>query len=279
MRRPLTVAQLRNLARRVAQGERSEQDRELVAEDLVALGYDRSGAQRIVTLLSQTEQLSWYVTKGKRKGCYPVTRVSQGYPRRLRQKLGLDAPGCLWAKGDIRLLEETSVSLVGSRELERENENFAKELGKQAALQGYVLVSGNARGADRTAQDACLAHGGKVICVVADELGEQPEKENVLFLSEEGFDLPFSAPRALSRNRIIHSLSERTFVAQCTYGRGGTWNGTAHNLQKMFSQVFCFRDGSDAVRELCQRGAEQIFTEDLQNIQALPMHIKSLIDQ
>lgn len=279
MRRPLTVAQLRTLAKRVTQAEKPAGDRELAVEDLVKLGYDRPGAARIVNLLSQTQQLSWYVTKGKQKGCVPVTRVSEAYPGRLRRKLGLDAPGCLWAKGDMGFLEEKSISLVGSRELKGDNREFARQAGIQAARQGFVLVSGNARGADRTAQEACLAHGGKVICVVADCLAEHPAKENVLYLSEEGFDLPFSAARALSRNRIIHSLSERTLVAQCTYGKGGTWDGTLRNLQKDLSRVFCFGDESAAVRELCQRGAERIETAQLQNIDALPMHIKSLIDQ
>lgn len=278
-RRPLTGPQLRNLTRRVALGEKPWEERELTEEDLVRLGYDRPGARRIVTLLSQTQQLSWYVTKGKQAGCIPVTRVSQAYPLRLRKKLGLDAPGCLWAKGDIALLEQKCVSLVGSRDLREENADFAWEAGVQAARQGFVLVSGNARGADRTAQEACLAAGGKVICVVADTLADHTERENVLYLSEEGFDLGFSAARALSRNRIIHSLSERTLVAQCTYGKGGTWNGTIRNLQKTLSRVFCFDDGSEASRELCQRGAEQITIGDLQNIDALPMHIKSLIDQ
>ena len=87
------------------------------------------------------------------------------------------------------------VALVGSRELREENWKFAAEVGRQAALQGYVLVSGNARGADRTAQEACLAAGGKVICVVADDLWKQPLRENILYLSEDDFEEGFSAQR------------------------------------------------------------------------------------
>ena len=278
-RRPLTVAQLRTLAQRVARMDKPIGGRDLEAEDLVKLGYDRPGAQRIVTLLSQTDVLSWYVSKGKKQGCYPVTRVSEGYPHRLRQKLGLDAPGCLWAKGDVQMLEGKCISLVGSRELASENLDFARETGLQAARQGYTLVSGNARGADRTAQDACLAHGGRVICVVADALETHRIRENVLYLSEEGFDLPFSAARALSRNRVIHSLSPVTVVAQCTCGKGGTWSGTVRNLQKDFSQVYCFGDNSDAFRELCQRGAMPITKEDLQDLDSLQVNILPLTDQ
>ena len=160
----LTQAQLRNLSRRV-NGAKRQPDRELEERDLLALGYDREMARRITQLLSDEDQLSWYLRKGKRAGCLPVTRISGAYPNRLSSKLGLDAPGCLWAKGDLSLLEKPAIALVGSRELRKENAAFAREAGRQAALQGYVLVSGNARGADRTAQDACLAAGGRVISI------------------------------------------------------------------------------------------------------------------
>ena len=74
--------------------------------------------------------------------------------------LGDDAPGCLWAKGNLELLSRPMISLVGSRDIMPRNLEFARELGRQAALQGFVLVSGNARGADRAAQSACLEAGG-----------------------------------------------------------------------------------------------------------------------
>ena len=172
-RKVLTVAQLRKLAQRVSLSKRMPADREMIPEDLLQLGYSRQEAERILNLLSQTEQLSWYVQKGERKGCRPITRVSECYPLQLRKRLGLDSPGCLWAKGDLSLLQTPMVALVGSRDLRRENLEFAREVGKQAALQGITLVSGNARGADQEGQSACLEHGGSVISVVADEL-EKP---------------------------------------------------------------------------------------------------------
>jgi DegV family protein with EDD domain len=57
----------------------------------------------------------------------------------------------------LEILKSPGISLVGSRDLNPINEEFAREAGKQAALQSYTLVSGNARGADKTAQNACLA--------------------------------------------------------------------------------------------------------------------------
>lgn len=278
-RRPLTVAQFRTLTIRARGMRKSGQERELTQEDLLQIGCDRGAARRILNLLSQQEQLQWYLEKGKRNGCRPITRVSQGYPDRLRRALGMDAPGVLWVKGDTQLLQSPAISLVGSRELGKENREFACEVGKQAALQGFSLVSGNARGADRAAQDSCLAHGGRVISVVADALQGHPAVQNVLYISEDGFDLDFSAHRALQRNRIIHSLGGRVFVAQSRLRRGGTWSGTQRNLQKGWCPVFCLLDGSEASRELERMGAVLICKGDLHDIASLKPNIMTFLDQ
>jgi predicted Rossmann fold nucleotide-binding protein DprA/Smf involved in DNA uptake len=274
-RKPLTVAQFRELTKRARNMERPQAPREMTEEDLIALGCSRSFAQRVLELLSQKEQLHWYLQEGKRSGCVPITRVTDGYPQAVRRGLSLDAPGVLWAKGDLSLLDTPMISLVGSRELKEENRAFAEEVGKQAAMQGYTLVSGDARGADRAAQQCCLENGGKVISVVADDLQKYPPQKNVLLLSEEGFDLGFSPQRALQRNRVIHCLGSRTFVAQCRLAKGGTWDGTAKNLKNGWSPVFCFRDESPASFELAQMGAVLVDLTDLQDISNLqPMEMK-----
>ena len=276
-RKPLTVAQFRNLAMRVTQMEKPKQSRELTEDDLVALGYDRQTALRMITLLSEYDRLSSYINRGSRQDCYPISRVSEAYPEAVRKRLGLDAPGCLWAKGDVSLLRMPAVSLIGSRELSDANRHFAEAVGREVAKQSFVLVSGNARGADRAAQQACLDNGGSVISVVADELEKYPLVKNVLYLSEDSFDLPFSAMRALSRNRVIHTLGYITIVAQCNGKNGGTWDGTLKNLQNNWSPVFCYSDGGTTVLELEQLGATLIAPEDLSDLCALQPNIKSLL--
>ncbi len=278
-RKPLTVAQLRNLARRMRVAERSEQDRELSEEDLIACGYSRQASAHILQLLSQEEQLSYYLQKGKKAGCVPLTRVNGAYPAAIRRCLGDDSPGVLWVKGNAALLKEPCIALVGSRDLNDANSVFASRVGEAAAKQGYTLVSGNARGADRTAQESCLGSGGNVICVSAETLSEHDERENVLYLSEDSFDAPFSPARALSRNRVIHALARKTFVAQARLGGGGTWDGTVRNLRGNWSEVFCYNDGSAAARELSQLGAELIGTEQLADIWALRTKHTTLFDQ
>ncbi len=268
-RRIMTVAQLRTLAKRARAMEPPEEQRDMCPEDLAAMGYDRPEAERILRLLSQQDQLDWYLHKAAKHGCVPITRVSEIYPAVLHRSLGLDCPGVLWGKGDLSLLGKPAVSLVGSRDLAPENRDFAAQAGKQAAMQGLVLVSGNARGADRQAQESCLMHGGSVISIVADRLQDCPERENLLYLSEDGFDLDFSSQRAISRNRIIHTMGRVVLVAQCHYQKGGTWTGTVQNLRHNWQPVFCFADGSPAVRELVEMGAQAIEPEQLADLRAL----------
>lgn len=275
-RKVLTVAQLRNLAGRIQGAVPPEENRSLTAADLTALGYGPEMAGRILSLLAEEELLERYLLRGKRMDCLPVTRVSEHYPVIVRQRLGLDSPGCLWVKGDPALLEAPGIALVGSRELRPENAAFAREVGRQAAVQGLVLVSGNARGADRTAQEACLEAGGRVVSIVADELERCPLHSRITYVSEDGFDLGFSAQRALSRNRVIHALGRMAFVAQARLGRGGTWDGVTRNLRLNLSSVACFRDGSDAMQELEQMGAFLVGAEDLRDLSALVQSTQSI---
>ena len=275
-RRPLSTAQLRNLADRIQNAELPKEDRNLISSDLVALGYGWDMAQRIVDLLADEEPLDHYLHRGQKLGCVPITRVSEGYPLILRKRLGLDSPGCLWCRGEVSLLNTPAIALVGSRELAEPNRAFAEAVGRQAALQGLTLVSGNARGADRTAQESCLEAGGRVISVVADELHKHPIRENMLYVSEDCFDGEFSAQRAISRNRVIHALGRMVFVAQSSLHKGGTWDGTVKNLRFGWSSVGCFRDGSEASIQLEQMGAYLVDESDLQDLGQLPEETISL---
>lgn len=269
-RKPLTTAQLRTLADRMRSAPRFPEDRELLASDLTALGYRSDMALRILALLNEEDLLDHYLTRAARQGCVPVTRVSRDYPGILRQRLGLDSPGCLWAKGDVSILNTPAIALVGSRDLNPENKAFAEAVGYEAAVQGLTLVSGNARGADKTAQEACLAASGRVISIVADSLATHKERHNLLYVSEEDYEAEFSAQRALSRNRCIHALGRMVFVAQSGYQTGGTWDGTVKNLRFGWSPVACFRDGSEASVQLEQMGAYLVGTEDIKDFGTLP---------
>lgn len=268
-RKILTTAQFRTLSHRMKNAPGPEVDRELTPSDLQALGYGPWEARRIVELLSEEERLDRYVERAKQAGCGLLTLFSGRYPKELENRLGSDAPALLWYKGDTSLLSGPKIGLVGSRELYPENAAFARQAGMQAARQGFTLVSGNARGADRTAQEACLASGGRVISVVADLLTRHEPRENLLYICEDSFDLDFSASRALSRNRLIHAMGTATLVAQSSLKQGGTWDGSAKNLRFGWTPLLCFDDGADSTRLLERMGAELIGMEELDDLSSL----------
>lgn len=269
LRNPLTSAQFRTLSQRIKNSSRNSDCRDLAPSDFTAMGYGKKDAERILSLLDDTEVLEHYLSKGKDMHCHPLTRISPNYPHAFRAKLGTDAPPCLWYKGDCDLLTGPAIGLVGSRMLTPMNRCFAKTVGREAAKQGYTLVSGNAKGADRTAQDACILQGGRVISIVADALADKGKDKNILYLTEDSFDLPFSAIRALSRNRLIHTLGQCTLVAQCELETGGSWDGSVQNLRHSWGPLSCYNDGSSACAALQDRGANLIDLDELSDLKKL----------
>ena len=213
--------------------------------------------------------LDWYMEAAARAGCVALTPVSTGYPQLLWQRLKYSGPCCLWAKGNLDLLSRPAVAVVGSRDPKPAAVDFAVRAGQEIARQGYVLVSGNARGVDQLAQNACLEAGGSVISVVADTLYDKQPHDRLLFLSENDFDLDFSAGRALSRNHVIHAMGLLTLVSQCGAGRGGTWSGSYANLQNKWSPLACLDDGMQGTEMLRQLGAKLVTAQQLGNLRAL----------
>ena len=268
-RRPLTPPQLQRLAARVRLHPIPGADEEeLTPAHLFKLGCSHSEAEHIVSLLSETDRLSAYLDRAGALGLQCLTRANPRYPRRLMRALGDRAPSVLWFDGNLDLLQRTGLSLVGCRELRPENRAFAQAAGLQMARQGYVLVSGGARGADAAAQASCLTGGGQVIAVLAGPLTGASHR-NLLLCCEDSFDLPFSPARALSRNRLIHILGEKTLVAQAAFGSGGTWAGATENLRRGWSPVFCFTDGSPGAKALLERGATGVTISQLTDFSSL----------
>lgn len=265
----LSLAQARELSRRARAAGIGEEDplRDVTVKDVRRLGYSEYEAGHIVSLLGRERQLDGYLLAAEKAGVTVITRLDSRFPRRLREQLGTRCPAALFCRSDLRLLQRPCISVVGSRHLASPGAQFAAQAGRLAAKEGFTLCSGDAMGADRTAQEACLSNGGSVLIFPATELVYCPVRENVLYAAEGGFELGFSAQRALGRNRFIHAMGEKTLVAQTGFGKGGTWSGSLDNLQHEYSPLFVFDDGSEGARALCARGATPV--QALTSLQAL----------
>ena len=271
---PLGLKQFRKLSERVRNNLFFSPDKELTRSDFIDLGYDEEESKKIFELISRENSVRCELERLAGMGIFPLTRISTEYPKSILEKLGDSAPMVLFYAGNLDLLKNAAIALVGSREISVQGATFARTLGETAAKSGLTLVSGGANGADIIAQTAALANGGSVICFRPDglvnninKLSNEIAAGKLLVITERGADISFSSATAASRNRLIHCYSDRVFVAGSDYKKGGTWSGTETNLKKGYSKVYVFDDGSAGCSGLIGLGGEPIGLSDLDKIE------------
>lgn len=253
------------------------ENRDLQEQDLMRLGCNRETAKQILYRLEQQETLYSYLRNLRSRGIQVVTRLSPDYPQALRGKLGDRAPLVLYCAGNTELFSTECISLVGSRRLREKGKAFAARAGDEIAREGRTYCSGGAVGADSVGFYAAMKAKGCAVLFLADSLERAMDngdfrkplaESRLLLVSEFGYDQGFSTQRALSRNRLIHAMGEKTLVAQSDYGSGGTWNGTLENLRQGWSPVFmCNEEPEDGgTQGLIQRGAVPILTKELSEL-------------
>lgn len=160
-----------------------------------------------------------------------IKKIAPGqsdYPRLLSEIN--DPPQILRYDGDLSILAEPCIAVVGSRKCTKYGEAVAKRIAKRAAESGITIVSGMALGVDSAAHIGCLEAGGKTVAVMGcgldicypasnKRLMESIRKEGLL-LSEydnEALPKPYNFPR---RNRIISGLCASTVVVEAARESG-----------------------------------------------------------
>ncbi len=155
--------------------------------------------------------------------------TDERYPAQLRL-LESKAPKRLWCAGDISLLNERCVAVVGSRKPSHYGKWVAFGAGRLLAQNGIVTVSGMAMGCDEEAHKGALKGGGKTIAVLGCGIDicypkrSQALREDIiqngLVITEFPPGTPPLAVNFPQRNRIISGLSEITVVAEAALSSG-----------------------------------------------------------
>jgi DNA processing protein len=147
--------------------------------------------------------------------------LGQGlYPRLLAEME--DAPPLLIAKGAVGLLDRAAVAIVGARNASAAACRFARGLAYDLGQQGFVVVSGLARGIDSAAHDGALGTGTVGVIAGGIDVFYPPENEaRQKALYERGLvlaEMPLGIePRARHfpyRNRIIAGMTSGTVVVE-----------------------------------------------------------------
>ncbi len=133
-------------------------------------------------------------------------------------------PIILYALGDVSLLKEEGIAIIGSRETDEEYFKIGIELGKKLSKK-YVINSGLALGSDTSAHQGAMMGTRKTIAVLANgfntiypaankELAADIAKKGGLLITEYP---PFSQIRPYffaDRDRLQAALSKGTIVVQ-----------------------------------------------------------------
>jgi DNA processing protein len=172
-----------------------------------------------------------------------VSALCPEYPSRLCDLT--DAPGLFRVVGELPDLRR-AISIVGTRRADEEALDFAYDLGRNAALQGFVVVSGGAIGIDRAAHDGAIDGGGCTVVVLPTGLDAPYPRANhdlfsraveagcLLTEAEDGADA--QRGRFLTRNRLIAALGQSTVVVQAPSRSGAL--STARIARQLGRAVF-----------------------------------------
>ena len=149
-----------------------------------------------------------------------------GYPEALAQLA--DPPPLLALMGDVALLRRPMIAMVGARNASSLGTRMARRMAEELGQEGYVVVSGLARGIDTAAHHASIGTGTIAVmaggvdvvypvenAVLAQEIGEKG-----LRLSEQPMHLEPQARHFPRRNRIISGLAQAVVVVEAAAKSG-----------------------------------------------------------
>ncbi|MEG3900636.1 DNA-processing protein DprA [Microcoleus sp. B4-C5] len=224
---------------------------------------------RVSALLERGVMLSLAVEKWTNQGLWILGRSDSQYPKRLKQILKHLAPAILYGIGNIKLLGQGGLAIVGSRDVDEEGLDRTQRVAQICAEEEIQVISGGARGVDTAAMLSALEAGGTAVGVLADSLAASAvagkyragiKEGRLTLVSACDPNARFNVGNAMGRNKYIYALADRALVISCSVGTGGTWAGAVEALEKIKDvPVFVLDDAvPEGNRQLLKRGAQPL---------------------
>jgi DNA processing protein len=190
--------------------------------ELEGTGIQAVSAQSIATGKS-AELAREELAKAAALGMVVISSEDPCYPPRLKEIY--DPPVVLYVRGNIELLLQPGIAMVGTRHPTPYGSGMAERLACDLAAQGLVIISGMARGIDTASHRGAISAKGKTVAVFGTGVDVIYPKENSrlseqilalggAFISE--FPLgTFAAPQNFPiRNRILSGMSVGVLVVE-----------------------------------------------------------------
>ncbi|MGB3208729.1 MAG: DNA-processing protein DprA [Crinalium sp.] len=243
---------------------------------LAQINIDKLNSDRLMALLERGVMLSLAVEKWTSQGLWVIGRSDAEYPQPLKQKLRFSAPPIIYGVGNIELLSQGGLAVVGSRDVDEEGLNYTQKVVKTCAEQGIQIISGGARGVDLASMLGVLKAGGTAVAVLAESLVKAAvagkyraaiKEGKLCLISVYDPNVSFHVGNAMGRNKYIYALSDYALVVNSTIDQGGTWAGATEALEKIKDVPIFVRIQGNVPKgntELLNRGAKP-FPEEFEN--------------
>jgi DNA processing protein len=171
----------------------------------------------------------------QRDDIHVLTIFDDRYPKLLKETY--QPPWVLYVKGDLSLIaNERKLAVVGSRQATAYGKMAVQTLFPKLIENGFIIVSGLARGIDTISHETAITLGGKTIAVIAGGINHIYPKENIklattmmqsqLIISENP---PNTLPERWQfplRNRIISGISLGTLIIEAKRKSGSLITGS-----------------------------------------------------
>lgn len=267
--RPLSVSEYDKLECRL-RDDYSLQPADLLrpgADDLLHECRHGLNSARIRQLLGRGFLLTQVLEHWQARSVWVISRLDKDYPSRFLKRLGRLAPPVLYGCGDKSLLGNGGLAVVGSRKVGNGLKEYAKRIGRLAAVVQCTVISGGARGVDQAAMHGALTEGGTVVGVLADSLEraamdrgnrEALMSDRLVLISPYDPRAGFNVGNAMQRNKLIYGLADAGLIVESDYSKGGTWAGAVEQLEKLRCvPIYARIDGeiSKGISELQRKGA------------------------
>lgn len=192
-----------------------------------------------------------------------LIRGYRGYPEKLDEST--NPPLILYTKGNIKLLEEKSLCVIGTRRCSEYGRKIANEW-TAALCSKFVIVSGYATGIDTYAVESCIKAGGRAIIVLAcghnkfklPEYLKNVPQDRYLLISEYEPDFVTQKHVYSERNRLLSGLSDGVLIIEASEQSGAliTANHAANQNRTVFAVPGdIFSEKSKGVNKLLRHGA------------------------
>lgn len=173
------------------------------------------------------EQVEAEIEASERLGIRMIAACEPDYPAYLRAIN--PSPPLISVWGQYELLTKPCVAIIGSRNASANGQRFASQISHELSEQGYIIVSGLARGIDACAHNAALKGGtvgvlGGGVDHIYPRQNEELHlamRETGALVSESPLGYRASARDFPRRNRIISGLSQGVVVIEAAE-RSGT---------------------------------------------------------